>query len=213
MTTLTGDPGSGCRRSTAPEGLPRGLTGRAPPSSTVRQALLPAFDAERRDCRSGRGQTRRPPPRELRPDAVQVIGRRGRRPRSRAVNRSGGQPPGVAVEIQAPRCARIDPVKRHSKLLGMSPCGSCCGSVPSESNAGADPEIGEDETPFRAGEARPLDSLDPAPVATLTAPIRLMLSPRPGGTERRLAPPPPTSARRCRPQTAWRRWTSAPVAV
>ena len=60
MITLTGDPGSGAvdgRR-----GDPRGLTGSAPPSSTVRQPLLPAFDFERRDCRSGRGLSRRPPP-------------------------------------------------------------------------------------------------------------------------------------------------------
>ena len=48
-------------------GAPRGLTGRAPPSSTVRQPLLPAFDFERRDCRSGRGLSRRPPPREPSP--------------------------------------------------------------------------------------------------------------------------------------------------
>ena len=34
-------------------------------------------------------QTRRPPPRELGPDAAQVIGRRGRRPRTAPVNRCG----------------------------------------------------------------------------------------------------------------------------
>ena len=53
-------------------GVPGGLTGRAPPSSTVRQPLLPAFDFEHRDCRSGRGLSRRPPPREPGPDAVPV---------------------------------------------------------------------------------------------------------------------------------------------
>ena len=37
-------------------------------------------------------QTRRPPPREPGPDAAQVIGRRGRRPRTAAVNRCAGRP-------------------------------------------------------------------------------------------------------------------------
>ena len=45
-------------------GVPGGLTGRAPPSSTVRQPLLPAFDFEHRDCRSGRGLSRLRPLRE-----------------------------------------------------------------------------------------------------------------------------------------------------
>ena len=49
----------------------------------------------------GSGQTRRPPPRELCPAAAQVIGRRGRRPWTAAVNSCGDQQPGVVVEIRS----------------------------------------------------------------------------------------------------------------
>ena len=59
----------------------------------------PSSQASRR--RSAPGQTRRPPPRELRPDAAQVIGRRGWRPRTAAVNRCG---------VPAARRRRRDPM-------------------------------------------------------------------------------------------------------
>ena len=48
-------------------GVPGGLPGRAPPSSTVRQPLLPAFDFDRRDCRSGRGLSHLRPRHRVRP--------------------------------------------------------------------------------------------------------------------------------------------------
>ena len=48
-------------------GVPGGLPDRAPPSSTVRQPLLPAFDFERRDCRSGRGLSHLRPRHRVRP--------------------------------------------------------------------------------------------------------------------------------------------------
>ena len=74
MTTLTGGPRLRVPSIDGTRGAPRGLTGRAPPSSTVHQPLLPAFDADRRDCRSGRGLSRRPPlrqrPSPARPGAI-----------------------------------------------------------------------------------------------------------------------------------------------
>ena len=85
-------------------GLPRGVVAvernerpaTSPPPGLGQPCWRRAVSSARR---ASTGRTRRPPPRELRPDAAQVIGRRGRRQRTAAVNRCGGQQPGVVVEI------------------------------------------------------------------------------------------------------------------
>ena len=65
-------------------------------AATVRQPLLPAFDSERRDCRSGRGLSHRPPPQELlRPRPPPSRPRRATRPAGPASAACGlADPPG-----------------------------------------------------------------------------------------------------------------------
>ena len=85
-------------------GLPLGVVAverrERPPTSPPPRSRQPCWRRARVERREGRhGADAPPPPRELRPDAAQVIGRRGRRPRTAAVNRCGGQQPGGVVEI------------------------------------------------------------------------------------------------------------------
>ena len=113
-------------------GAPRGLTGRAPPSSTVRQPLLPAFDFERRDCRSGRGLSRRPPPAGA----------------GSVVNRCGGGWSAVADAPSAPRGSQIQsaasvhgtrPVRPRTAPEFVAAGPGPAGELPAARSPGPDP--------------------------------------------------------------------------
>ncbi len=101
---------------TAPRPGPRGPGGGAPP-----------FDFERRDCRSGRGPSHRPPPRELGPDTAQVIGRRGRRAR--------GPPRGQQVRVRDQGIVTWS--RWFGQLEGLVKVYSDCEITPSSSSAPA----------------------------------------------------------------------------
>ena len=115
--------------STAAEGAPRGLTGRAPPSSTVRQPLLPAFDFERRDCRSGRGLSAPSAPERKRRPIRPALAAGALRRCAAATPRSGGagardQLDDRGMALASPRSARAGAFARPhvaSMSRGLGP--------------------------------------------------------------------------------------------